>query len=366
MSSIGILIVLFVVAFAAAFPAPRDEIFFRDDDDDDDTGVNVLKIEDDNELLPSTQAKSIGSESESVDPQLMNGEYFQGDIKLNDGQMKAVLSNNSVPSRTGIIDEFYRWPKSERGFVLVPYYLHKESDFSELWFGKSFLQLGLKFDILATNQIELIRSAMADIHHYSCIRFVPWTTEKDFVLIHAGKGCSSNLGKVGGQQDISLSKKGCFLRGIIMHELIHGRTWHVSVDILLIFRFSALGYDHMHNHAERDKHIQIKWDNIVLRQRHNFEKVNPRLFSNFGTEYDVHSIMVNPPFSDDTGWRLKFDLLALRQDSILKERTGHDGAERPPLQRDYWSTPLSESRRCCQNKYNVQMRRIKAFSPVFS
>lgn len=221
MSSIGLLIVLFTVAFTAAFPAPRDEIIFRDDDDDDDS-VNVLKIEDDNELLPSTQAKSIGSGRESVDPKLMNGEYFQGDIKLNEEQMKTVLSNNSVPSRTGIIDEFYRWPKSERGFVLVPYYLHKESDFSKLLFEK-FLQHVLKFDILATNQIELIQSAMADIQHYSCIRFIPWTTEKDFVLIHSGKGCSSNLGKLGGQQDISLSKKGCFLRGIIMHELIHGK-----------------------------------------------------------------------------------------------------------------------------------------------
>lgn len=135
---------------------------------------------------------------------------------------------------------------------------------------------------------------MADIQYYSCIRFIPWTTEKDFVLIHAGKGCSSNLGKIGGQQDISLSKNGCFLRGIIMHELIHGMKLFYATKISLkkFCHPTALGYDHMHNHAERDKHIEIKWDNIVLRQRHNFEKVNPRLFSNFGTEYDVHSIMV--------------------------------------------------------------------------
>lgn len=135
MSAFGILIVLFIVAFAAALPAPRDEIFFRDEDDDD-FGVNALKIEDDNELLPTTQAKSIGSERESVDVKLMNGEYFQGDIKLNDDQKSIVNSNDTLPSRTGVIDEFYRWPKSDRGFVLVPYYLHKESDFSELGFKK--------------------------------------------------------------------------------------------------------------------------------------------------------------------------------------------------------------------------------------
>lgn len=135
MSSIGVLIALFVVSFAAALPAPRDEIFFRDEDDDD-YGGNVLKIEDDNELLPSTQAKSIGSERETVDMKLMNGEYFQGDIKLNDDQKNIVNSNDTLPSRTGVIDEFYRWPKSDRGFVLVPYYLHKESQFSELRFKK--------------------------------------------------------------------------------------------------------------------------------------------------------------------------------------------------------------------------------------
>ena len=126
----------------------------------------------------------------------------------------------------------------------------------------------------ANYQRQLLRASLSDIEYYTCIKFVERTNQEDFVFVHSGDGCSSNLGKIGGQQDISLAADGCFARGIIMHEFIH-----------------ALGYDHMHSHAERDKFVNIKWENIKRDTVDNFETVDPYKFSNFGTPYDLYSVM---------------------------------------------------------------------------
>lgn len=115
---------------------------------------------------------------------------------------------------------------------------------------------------------------MKDIEKHTCIRFKKRTIEEDFVDIISSNGCSSHLGKIGGRQGLSLNKNGCIHKGIIMHELIH-----------------ALGYDHMHSHSERDKFIEIVWDNISPRTVSNFDKVDPKKFSNFGTGYDLYSVM---------------------------------------------------------------------------
>lgn len=47
----------------------------------------------------------------------------------------------------------------------------------------------------------------------------------------------------------------------------------------------------MHSHAGRDKFVEIKFRNIKEDTISNFDKVDPSLFSNFGTEYDLFSVM---------------------------------------------------------------------------
>lgn len=126
----------------------------------------------------------------------------------------------------------------------------------------------------ANYQKTLMRFAMNDIEKYTCIRFLERTDQTDFVYIYSGSGCHSHMGKIGDQQELSLQKNGCFNRGIIMHELIH-----------------ALGYDHMHSHSERNNFIDIKWDNIQPDAISNFDQVDPEKFSNFGTRYDLYSVM---------------------------------------------------------------------------
>lgn len=74
---------------------------------------------------------------------------------------------------------------------------------------------------------------------------------------------------MGGRQEVSLQRNGCIWRGTPAHEAIH-----------------ALGYDHMHNHIDRDNYVTIHWENIDADMAYNFETVDPQWFDNFGTGYD--------------------------------------------------------------------------------
>lgn len=112
------------------------------------------------------------------------------------------------------------------------------------------------------------------IEAVTCIRFVKRTNEKDFIDIIDGDGCWSYVGKVGGRQELSMKRDGCFHKSFLVHEAIH-----------------ALGFQHMINHVNRDKFVRILWENIEVENYHWFDKLDPRTFSDFGTGYDLLSIM---------------------------------------------------------------------------
>jgi Astacin (Peptidase family M12A) len=61
---------------------------------------------------------------------------------------------------------------------------------------------------------------MREIENQTCVRFVPRTTEADYILIVKEKGCWSSLGRIGGAQKVTLGN-GCIYKYIILHELIH-------------------------------------------------------------------------------------------------------------------------------------------------
>lgn len=91
------------------------------------------------------------------------------------------------------------WPKSSNGTVPVPYIIASSYSPSDL------------------NSIVL---AMAEFETLTCVRFVPLTTEDDYIDIVPDDGCYSYLGRTGGSQTVSLGG-GCIYRGIIQHELEH-------------------------------------------------------------------------------------------------------------------------------------------------
>lgn len=128
--------------------------------------------------------------------------------------------------------------------------------------------------IEASDQLSLIRHAMDEIESETCIRFKPRKFANDYVNIFSGRFCKSNLGRIGGQQELSLNKIKCMQNGIVIHELLH-----------------ALGYIHMHSRPNRDKYVKILWQNIDPRFFREFDRVSPQFFNYYGTSYDYNSIM---------------------------------------------------------------------------
>lgn len=50
----------------------------------------------------------------------------------------------------------------------------------------------------------------------------------------------------------------------------------------------------MHNHSDRDRFVKILWQNIIPEFSFSFDVVNPQFFDNFGTNYDLLSVMHYP------------------------------------------------------------------------
>ena len=95
--------------------------------------------------------------------------------------------------------------------------------------------------------------------------------DKAFVTIISGFGCSSSVGKYGGEQFVTLGT-GCFSDHTIAHEFIH-----------------ALGFWHEQNRPDRDQYVYIQQQFISWGNEHNFVKRRNSL--TYGLPYDGLSIM---------------------------------------------------------------------------
>uniref|UniRef100_A0A0N4ZBZ7 Metalloendopeptidase n=1 Tax=Parastrongyloides trichosuri TaxID=131310 RepID=A0A0N4ZBZ7_PARTI len=118
-----------------------------------------------------------------------------------------------------------------------------------------------------------IQKAMRKIEKVSCFKFKQRSLEIDYLTILPLDGCYSYVGRIGGAQDLSLSR-GCMYEFIIIHELLH-----------------AIGFEHEHQRFDRDNFIQIVYKNIEPSQYHNFDKVNIHEVTTFNYKYDLKSIM---------------------------------------------------------------------------
>lgn len=66
----------------------------------------------------------------------------------------------------------------------------------------------------------------------------------------------------------------CMVKGVIMHELMH-----------------ALGFLHMQSHPDRDSYVKVNYENIKYGMEFAFAKEEANVINNFGTPYDLNSIM---------------------------------------------------------------------------
>lgn len=102
----------------------------------------------------------------------------------------------------------------------------------------------------------VIQEAIRQLNLATCLKYVPWDGKaNDYLIIwpfEFPKGCWSFLGRIGGQQPLSLqppSDRGpnCLgSEGRAIHELLH-----------------AAGIFHEQSRADRDFFVKVHWENII-------------------------------------------------------------------------------------------------------
>lgn len=190
------------------------------------------------------------SQQQQVTFETVNGQaLLDGDILL--GPATALLFRYGMPQpssgeRKGAValaSSAYLWPNGEIPYVVDPSALPKQAAID--WAVQQFTTTSLR-----------VRPRTA--------------SDRDYVVFRTlGQGCMSNLGRLGGAQDIDVT--GC-AGGNLVHELLH-----------------AAGFYHEQSRGDRDQYVSIVWDQISPEMRGNFEMRDAR-GQDIGA-YDYGSIM---------------------------------------------------------------------------
>lgn len=129
------------------------------------------------------------------------------------------------------------------------------------------------FDATVPPEIrERFRQAFVDWESVAPVRFVPRTTQPDYVWIVLSDGSSSFVGHVGGEQRLRISPTAPY--GTYLHELGH-----------------ALGLKHEHQRSDRDQFVDIVEENIQPESVGNFVQFP----TDNCTPYDFGSVMHYSP-----------------------------------------------------------------------
>ncbi|XP_036440035.1 high choriolytic enzyme 1-like [Colossoma macropomum] len=123
----------------------------------------------------------------------------------------------------------------------------------------------------SSQEISVIKKALKSFARSTCIRFRPRRRQRDYIHIQSRSGCYSFVGRRGGEQVVSLNRRGCIYHGVIQHELLH-----------------ALGFNHEQTRSDRDRHVRILYQNIIPGREPNFRKIRT---NNLHTPYDYSSVM---------------------------------------------------------------------------
>lgn len=122
-------------------------------------------------------------------------EVLQGDMILSSEQMNYLYSSDSQ-TRLALSSPFIRWPNAT-----VFYDMDKSLD---------------------QKSKEVVIQAMDYIQNVSCIHFRKREGKTpNYVLIKAGRACSSKVGMRRGAQQMVIDGKLCS-KGSVIHELLHG------------------------------------------------------------------------------------------------------------------------------------------------
>merc|ERR1712062_268266 len=168
-------------------------------------------------------------------------------------------SNSSAngASLSGQSKEYYRWPNG-----VVPYKL-------------------TGFRYAERRRILQTISTLNDKLN-GCINIRPYSSNSDvdYVDIFKGRGCWSYVGRIGGNQSLSLGN-GCIYTRTITHELLR-----------------ALGLFHEHQRMDRDYCVEIHRENVYL-DDHDFQINFAECTGceDYGIPYNIESVMHYKPTS---------------------------------------------------------------------
>lgn len=127
---------------------------------------------------------------------------------------------------------------------------------------------------IAPKSKSAIRKAMKAIEKETCVRFRRRKLrDENYVRFISEPGCWSGVGRVGGEQKVSIGV-GCERVGIAIHEISH-----------------ALGFWHEQARPDRDEYVKIIEENISPRYLPDFNKANKTLVTSRGYPYDYESVM---------------------------------------------------------------------------
>ena len=181
------------------------------------------------------------------------GEFFwQGDILLADWQLEALTAPQTrslilnLPWTDGIV--YYEWDAN-----------------------------------IAAHTKSNALQAMEEWHARCGLVFIDVTGDSSYpnrIHIYNGDGNHSQIGMVGGRQNLSLSENGSGV-GSAIHEIGH-----------------ALGLKHEQCRADRDEYIVVYYDNIKSDRRHNFDKVSGSAYKT-SAAFDYSSVMIYNSYITD-------------------------------------------------------------------
>ncbi|XP_034042933.1 low choriolytic enzyme [Thalassophryne amazonica] len=163
----------------------------------------------------------------------------EGDVAVSSGRPSKVCFARSC-----------LWSKSVDGHVYIAYKLSPEYTEAEA---------------------KIIKKGMENVEKGTCVRFVPWTHQRDYIDIQSKAGCWSYLGARGGRQTVSLQSPDCLRVGVISHEFMH-----------------TLGFVHEQSRFDRDNYVTIMWPNIWRDRLRNFEKFRTETLD---LPYDYGSVL---------------------------------------------------------------------------
>ncbi|XP_063541150.1 low choriolytic enzyme-like [Cydia strobilella] len=247
MAKVYLLLFFIVISGCKALPLEDGDVVIEaansiddNNDDADDIKINLSHLGPQLYGSPNSEsgdAVAKWNESSLMNPEEM-GEYAEGDILI------------PKLERNGMRDETSRWPNG-----IIPYVI--EGRYNQ-------------------EQRDNIMKAIADYHRLTCLRFVPYNGQKDYITIQSGNtGCWSSVGRIGGRQEVNLQNPGCVSKkGTVLHELLH-----------------AVGFMHEQSRPERDDYVDVRYQNIKSGSQNNFKKSDAKDTNDFGVSYDYNSVM---------------------------------------------------------------------------